>query len=98
MKIQIILLLAIMLGVGFPTTTFAEITQQGKEFVATSKQKQKPIKTDYTYKDSKGVSYPIYLSPKGKAFIIKVSKKTGKEYRQYLPEVTKKLKENKGLK
>jgi len=93
----IILLLTIMLGV-FPTTTFAGVTQQGKEFVATPKQKQQAIKTDYTYKDSKGVSYPIYLSPKGKAFIIRVSKKTGKEYKQYLPEVTKRLNGKQGTK
>lgn len=48
-------------------------------------------KTMFTYESKDGVKYPIYLSAKGKAFIIKTSKKTGKEYRQYLPKVTKAL-------
>jgi len=35
--------------------------------------------------------YPIYLSSTGKAFIKKVSKKTGKEYKQYIPEIGKQI-------
>ena len=49
-------------------------------------------KTKYTFKAKDGKEYPIYLSKNGKAFIIRVSKKTGKEYKQYLPEVTEQLK------
>ena len=48
-------------------------------------------KTKYTYTDSAGIVYPIYLSKDGKAFIIKISEDTGKEYRKYLPLVTKEL-------
>ena len=47
--------------------------------------------TQYTYVDSKGNIYPIYLSSVGKAFIKKTSKKTGKEYRQYIPEVGRQI-------
>ncbi len=51
-------------------------------------------KTDYVFIDkSDGGVYPIWISSKGKCFIIKVSKKTGNEYRKYLPEVTKILTE-----
>lgn len=52
-------------------------------------------KTDYVFIDNKGDGgvYPIWISSKGKCFIIKVSKKTGNEYRKYLPEVTKILTE-----
>lgn len=51
-------------------------------------------KTDYVFIDkSDGGVYPIWVSSKGKCFIIKVSKKTGNEYRKYLPEVTKILTE-----
>lgn len=72
------------------------VVRQGKTFVQqvdSSKQKtvKEPTLTGYTYIDSKGVSYPIYLSSTGKAFIKKVSKRTGKEYRQYLPKVTEQL-------
>ena len=51
----------------------------------------KETKTQYTYTDSKGNVYPIYLSSTGKAFIKKVSKKSGKEYKQYLPEIGKQI-------
>ena len=51
----------------------------------------KETKTQYTYKDSKGNTYPVYLSSTGKAFIKKVSKKSGKEYKQYLPDVGKQI-------
>ena len=47
-------------------------------------------KTQYTYKTKDGV-YPIYLSKNGKAYIVRVSKKSGKQYKQYLPEVTKQI-------
>jgi len=47
--------------------------------------------TGYHYFDSKGVRYPIYISSKGKCFIIRTSLKTGKTYKQYLPEITKQL-------
>ena len=36
------------------------------------------------YTDSKGVTYPVYISKNNKLFIIKTSKKTGKNYNYYL--------------
>lgn len=48
-------------------------------------------KTDYIYTDKSGVSDTVYLSKNGNAFIWKISKSTGKQYRKYLPEVTKQL-------
>lgn len=48
-----------------------------------------PTKTPYTWKDKKGNSYPIYMSASGSCFIIKTSKNTGKDYKNYLgPEVS----------
>lgn len=47
--------------------------------------------TGYFYVDTKGVKYPIYMSSKGKCFIFRTSAKTGKQYKQYLPEITKQL-------
>jgi len=32
----------------------------------------------------KDIEYPVYKSARGKFFIIRVSKNTGKEYKQYL--------------
>lgn len=57
----------------------------------TSKQKDMGTKTPYTFKAKDGKEYPIYISKNGKAFIWRKSAKTGKLYKQYLPEITKQL-------
>ena len=84
-----IILAAIMLLSWNAGVQAQSVQRQGNTFtqVTNKKSAAKETKTEYTYKDSKGVEYPVYLSSTGKAFIKKVSKKTGKEYRQYLPEV-----------
>ena len=70
-----------------------EVIRKGNTFEQVSKKKQKETYklTQYTYIASDGKKYPIYVSEKGKYFIFRKSAKTGKEYRQYLPEITKQL-------
>ena len=41
--------------------------------------------TPYTYEVS-GTQYPIHIGKTGACYIVRVSKKSGKEYRQYLGE------------
>ena len=65
--------------------TFTQVSNKGE------KSGGKETKTEYTYKDSKGNIYPVFLSSTGKAFIKKVSKKTNKEYKQYVPEIGKQI-------
>lgn len=65
--------------------TFTQVSNKG------GKSGSKETKTQYTYTDSKGNTYPVYLSSTGKVFIKKVSKKTGKEYKQYMPEIGKQI-------
>lgn len=48
--------------------------------------KTEEIKTIYTYKDSKNNEYPIYITTKGTCYIKRISQKTGKEYKYYLPK------------
>ena len=69
------------------------VTRQGNTFTQVSNKKSagKETKTEYVFKDSKGIEYPVYLSSTGKVFIKKVSKKTGKEYKQYVPEIGKQI-------
>ena len=75
------------------TTNF---TQEGKTFVQqkagrTSKTAEP---TGYTWKDSKGNEYPIFLHTYSKGekagrttcYVVKTSAKTGKEYKYYLPD------------
>jgi hypothetical protein len=51
----------------------------------TAKRSVEPEKTVYTFTDSKGKKYPVFKGAKGGLFVVRISKKTGKEYRQYLP-------------
>lgn len=71
------------------------VERKGNNFTQVSnkggKSSGKETKTQYTYTDSKGNVYPVFLSSTGKAFIKKISKKTGKEYKQYLPDVGKQI-------
>lgn len=60
------------------------ISRQGDNFTFVKSPKQKPVKTKYTFTDSHGEKYNIFINHNGKCYISKVSKKTGKEYRQYL--------------
>lgn len=81
----IILLVALIMGA---TNTFAQTkyVQKGKTFVQIKSKSNasKATKTDCVWVID-GKSYPIYISSKGKAFINKVSKISGKTYRYYLP-------------
>jgi hypothetical protein len=71
------------------------VTRKGNVFIQdsskTKKAKDVPILTKYIYVASDGTKYPIYMSSTGKCFIIRTSSKTGKQYKQYLPEVTKEI-------
>lgn len=75
------------------------VIREGNRFIQQSSEstikKDNPQPTPYEYVAKDGKVYPIYLSSKGKAFIIRVSKKTGKEWKQYLPEVTQELEKKK---
>lgn len=44
------------------------------------------IITDCTWIDKKGTQYNIFLSKNGRAYIKKISSKTSKVYKVYLPE------------
>lgn len=65
------------------------ITRQGNTFVAErTATTSGSTETKYTYKDTDGETYKIHLSKMGHAYIIRTSKKSGKEYRKYLDEQT----------
>lgn len=85
-----------MLTIAVQKAYSQNVVRNGNTFVQVSDssnkiQKDTPTMTKYFYIGADGKKYPIYVSSKGKYFIIKTSKKTGKEYKQYLPEVTKQL-------
>ena len=75
--------------VAFATTTAnAQVVREGKQYVEqkVSKESKPAEKSGFTYKDSKGIVYDIYISSTGSCYILKTSKKTNKEYKSYLGE------------
>lgn len=83
-KVLIAVALLLMLGVN-NSSSFSQVTRNGNTFTVASKMKQvNSTKTRFTWQDSKGVLYPIYLSPSGACYVLRVSKKTNKEYKSYL--------------
>lgn len=68
-----------------------QFKQEGKTFVQQSavNAANDSVKTEYIYQTKDGVKYTIYLSKTGKAYVWRISKKSGKGYRMYLPEIGK---------
>ena len=83
---KVIILFAAILSLNFGLN--AQTVQKTKDgnyiAVVASKMAEKPKDTGKTYTDGKGQVFNVYVSSKGKLFVIRVSKNTGKEYRQYL--------------
>ena len=81
-----LILLAVILSLNFGLN--AQTVQKTKEgnYIAVSKPgiDDKAKDTGKTFTDSKGNVYPVFISAKGKLFVIRISKTTNKEYRQYL--------------
>lgn len=84
---KILLVLAILFG---SIAVKAEVIQQGNSFIQVE---AKDVPTSFTYTDKEGRIYPIFKSQRGSFYIVKISKKTGKEYKYYLPkEIQDKIK------
>lgn len=79
------LILCILLAL-FCITANAEVKREGDTFKVEQSAKASDTKTRYTWEDKGGNKYPIFVTKKGACYVIRVSKKTGKEYKQYLPK------------
>ena len=55
----------------------------GNKVVKIKDKSKDPVKTKLIH-TIKGVDYPVWKSARGKYFIIRTSKKSGKQYKQYL--------------
>ena len=67
-------------------TTNAEIKREGDTFKVEQTVKEKDTVTKYTWVDKDGISYPVFITKKGSCYVIRTSKKSGKEYKYYLPK------------
>lgn len=68
----------------------SNVVRNGKTFEIVKQSVQQPkdtLVTEYTFKDSKGVEYPIIINRNsGRCYIWKTSSKTGKVYKSYMKE------------
>lgn len=86
MKSFITVITVILLGIC--NINAQSFTRNGNTFIQvnTKSDKKSVTQTKFTWKDSKGKIYPIFITDSGRCFVIKVSAKTNKEYRYYLKE------------
>ena len=78
--VMVIMMMTLSLGAN------AQVTRNGNVFTSAkaSSKSETAEKTQFFWADSKGEKYPIYISKSGSCFVIRVSKKSGKEYKSYL--------------
>lgn len=102
MRKIIILAIALMLGIGNAGAQTTKVSESKKVVLNAGQSKSRtttpPKETPYAWEVG-GIEYPIYISSTGSCFIIRVSKKSGKEYKQYLGvEVSTKISKEMGIK
>lgn len=83
-RMLLLLLVMITLSIGAYAQN-AIVTGDGNYTSVSNSRSKIPVPTGKTFTDvDKGIVYPMYITKKGKLFIIKVNKKTGKPYKSYL--------------
>lgn len=81
---QFILAVVMLLALGMNVNA-QSVVREGNTFSSVKSSKaSKETKTKFTWKDSKGKEYPIYVGKTGSCYVKRISGKTGKEYKQYL--------------
>lgn len=91
------LILCILLAL-FCITVNAEVKRDGDTFKVEQTSGASDTQTKYTWEDKDGNKYPIYITKKGACYVLRTSKKTGKEYKYYLPkEIQEQIKKELGI-
>lgn len=79
----------IILSIAMSSNAIAQnVTREGNNFTATStgRTSSKATQTEFTYTDTDGTTYPVFICTNGRCYIEKVSKKSGNMYKKYIPE------------
>ena len=80
-------IIALLVALSMSVASYAGVVRHGDTFkVENTTSVNKDTKTKYTWEDKEGNKYPIYITKKCACYVIKISKKTGKEYKYYLPK------------
>ena len=85
MKKFIIFLVMLVMGMT-RTTCVAEVVRRSGNTFEVIKTSSQDVQTYLNWKDKDGIVYPIYITKKGACYVKRISKKTGKEYKYYLPK------------
>ena len=79
-------LISIVLVMLLSVASFAQkFNAETKTFSKENTVKTSATMTEYNWEESDSI-YPIYITKNGRTYINKVSKKSGKVYKKYLPE------------
>lgn len=79
-------IIALLVVLSMSIASYAGVVRHGNTFVENTTSVNQDTQTKYTWQDKDGNIYPIYITKKCACYVIKVSKKTGKEYKYYLPK------------
>lgn len=80
-------IIALLVALSMSVAGYADVVRDGDTFkVEKTTSVNQDTKTKYTWEDKEGNKYPIYITKKGACYILRTSKKTGKEYKYYLPK------------
>ena len=80
-------IIALLVALSMSVASYAGVVRHGNTFVVENTTSvNQDTKTQFTWQDKDGNIYPIYITKKGACYILRISKKTGKEYKYYLPK------------
>ena len=79
-------IIALLVALSMSVASYADVVRHRNTFVENTTSVNQDTQTKYTWQDKDGNIYPIYITKKCACYVIKVSKKTGKEYKYYLPK------------
>ena len=83
-KVTLILSLFLASSVAFSQSKIEKDANGNYIQISASKRTPEDKQTGKTFTTSKGDTYPIYVSGRGKYYIIRTSRETGNQYKQYL--------------
>ena len=80
-------IIALLIALSMSVTSYADVVRNGDTFkVEKTTSVNQNTQTKYTWEDKEGNKYPIFITKKGACYVLRTSKKTGKEYKYYLPK------------
>ena len=80
-------IITLLVALSISAASYADVVRNEDTFkVEKTASVNQDTKTKYIWEDKEGNKYPIYITKKGACYILRISKKTGKEYKYYLPK------------